>query len=103
MELPNPALRKVPESRIKLLTSYQVYEFRAYVSNEEAFIREHMIKEIGLEIARKLFKFNKVLITRDDNKMIYQSSIEVIVPPCPPSPNTNPPNTSNGDKPNDNG
>lgn len=46
----------------------------------EKELREIMIRNAGLELASKLFEFNKVLIKKMDDDITYQLVIDVIVP-----------------------
>lgn len=75
------SVRAVPEARIKSLMVYEMFNCPA----EEKWLRRHMIEKAGMEIAAKLFEFNKVLIKECKNGCVLFLKIEVIVPEGPPN------------------
>lgn len=71
-------IRRVLEARIKTLRAYHTLYRNPGMSEKE--LREIMIRNAGLELASKLFEFNKVLIKKMDDDITYQLVIDVIVP-----------------------
>lgn len=70
--------REVPEDRIKTVSS--VVAFRA--GDPEEMIRTQAMRQIGQEIASKLFEFGKVNRSEGERGVITMSvSFDVIVPP----------------------
>lgn len=67
--------RSVPENRIVRLDLY-----KSLSSNST---NETMIREIGMEIAKKLFEFDKILIREVDDINQLWGCIEIIVPETP--------------------
>lgn len=71
--------RVVPEEKIKELNSIQVREL--FAPNEEIdFAVRRTLDAAGQEIARKLFEFNKLKITKYADRIEISYRIEVIVP-----------------------
>lgn len=76
-------MREVPEDRIKMLSVGAFYELDACPEAITA-MQDIMIRDMGLEIARKLFEHRKVLIHQNDKMCHCKAEIEVIVPKEPP-------------------
>lgn len=71
-------LRQIPEERIKMLRLYR-HHHEHWAIDEES-VRKEMVRDMGIEIAQKLFEFNKVLIQQRETSLTYIAELEVIVP-----------------------
>lgn len=80
-------MRQVPEDRIKRLEVFGIFPKEMLEVVPETFVANDLCRQMGEEIARKLFEFHKVLITNKDDgnfNLVAKGVIEVIVPKGPP-------------------
>jgi hypothetical protein len=81
--MPEKPTREVPVYRIKPLRSHGKLMKVGSYTDEEAI--QKVTEKIAEEFAVKLLEFNKIKIERDDfGNVIFDVTIEVIVPETPP-------------------
>lgn len=73
-----------PEDRIKTLETILSYDKEFVSVAGQDHVRMLMCEQMGLELGRKLFEFNKVTIKEDGDRLVFHAKIEVIVPYGPP-------------------